>query len=196
MPAPIIEGFSLSHAAILDGSTGAEVADIYGIREGTIEVDSDSYDNTGDDGVLSTWQWFNFATLTVQSGFLPLELASLLSGSTLNVSGDEPEGNAPDSQTYSMPLWNEASLNVAPRPVLIRVPSKTSGGQARVLDLVLYKVQFGPLSIDGPSYKDGLLVSYSGKAVMSDTNEVGDVLPDRSIGRIISRVPGTYTPGD
>ena len=76
-PTTIIEGFSLSHAAILDGTVAAtEVADIYGIREGTLDVSTDSYDNTGDDQVLSTWNWINYATLSITSGFIPFDLLS------------------------------------------------------------------------------------------------------------------------
>lgn len=180
MPAPIVEGFSLSHAAILDGTTGAELADIYGVREGTLEVDTDSYDNTGDDAVLSSWQWFNFATVTVQSGFIPLELVALLSGTTITSSGTAPNDH------YSLPLWSEKSLNTVSRPMLIRIPSKDTAGATRRLDIVLYKVQFAPISFDGPSYKNGLLASYSGKAVMSDKDEKGATLTDRAIGRLIS----------
>lgn len=180
MPSPIVEGFSLSHAAILNGSTGAELADIYGIREGTLEVDTDNYDNTGDDSVLSSWQWFNFATVTVQSGFIPFDLLALLSGATITSSGTAP------NDSYSIPLWSEKSLNTVTRPMLIRVPSKDTSGSTRWLDFVLYKVQFAPISFDGPSYKNGLLASFSGKAVMSSVDEKGTVLTDRAIGRLIS----------
>lgn len=181
MPAPTVEGFSLSHAAILNGTTGAELSDIYGIREGTLEVDTDSFDNTGDDAVLSSWQWFNFATVTVQSGFLSFDMLALLSGTTITSSGTAP------GDSYSIPLWSEKSLNTVTRPLLIRVPSKTDAGATRFLDFVLFKVQFGPISFDGPSYKNGLLVSYSGKAVMSEVDEKGTALTDRAIGRLVSK---------
>ena len=184
MPAPIVEGFSLSHAAILNGTTGAELADIYGVREATIEVDTDSFDNTGDDSVLSSWQWFNFATLSVKSGYIPMDLASLLAGTTLTTSGSA------GSETVSMPLWSKNSLNTPTRPVLIRIPSKDSAGAVRTLDVVLFKVQFAPISLEGPSYKDGLVTSYSGKAVMSSVDEKGAALTEPSIGRIVSR-PGS-----
>jgi hypothetical protein len=180
MPSPIVEGFSLSHAAILNGTTGAELADIYGIREGTLEVDTDNYDNTGDDSVLSSWQWFNFATITIQSGFIPFDLLALLSGATITSSGTAP------NDSYSIPLWSEKSLNAASRPMLIRVPSKDTLGGSRYLDFVLYKVQFAPISFDGPSYKNGLLASWSGKAVMSSVDEKGTALTDRAIGRLVS----------
>jgi hypothetical protein len=180
MPSPTVEGFSLSHAAILNGTTGAELADIYGIREGTLEVDTDNYDNTGDDSVLSSWQWFNFATVTVQSGFIPFDLLALLSGATITSSGTAP------NDSYSIPLWSEKSLNTVTRPMLIRVPSKDTTGAKRFLDFVLYKVQFAPISFDGPSYKNGLLASWSGKATMSSVDEKGTVLTDRAIGRLVS----------
>lgn len=184
MPAPTIEGFSLSHAAILDGTTGAEAADIYGVREASIEVDTDSFDNTGDDNVLSSWQWFNFATLSVKSGYIPMDLVALLSGSTVTTSGTA------GSETYSMPLWSKNSLNTPTRPVLVRIPSKDKAGAVRTLDIVLFKVQFAPISLEGPSYKDGLVASYTGKAVMSSVNEVGAALTEPSIGRLVSR-PGS-----
>lgn len=176
------EGFSVSHAAILDGSTGAESADIYGIREGSIEVDTDSFDNTGDDTVLSTWNWFNFATVSITSGFIPFATVALLTGTTITSSGTG------DTTKYELPLWNEKSLNVAPRPVLIRVPSKDSDGLARNLDFILYKVQFEPISFDGPAYKDGLVLNYAGKALMSEKDETGVAIGggDRAIGRLVN----------
>jgi hypothetical protein len=176
-----IEGFSVSHAAILDGSTGAEQADIYGIREGSIEVDTDSYDNTGDDAVLSSWSWFNFATLSIQAGYIPFDVISMLSGAPLTSSGAELNPH------FALPLWSEESLNQPARPVLIRVPAKDAAGNAKDLDFVLYKVQFDPISFDGPSYKDGLVVNYGGKALMSDKNEKGETLSQKAIGRLVVR---------
>lgn len=180
MAGTTFEGFSVSHAAILDGTTGAETADIFGVREGSIEVDTDSYDNTGDDTILSTWNWFNFATLSIQAGYVPFSVVALLQGNTIASSGT---GNA---TKYELPLWNESSLNQPARPVLIRVPSKDSDGLARNLDFILYKVQFEPISFDGPSYKDGLLLNYSGKALMSNKDEKGANLTDRAIGRLVN----------
>jgi len=183
MATTIVEGFSLSHAAILDGTTGAEMTDgdIYGIRTGSLEVDTDSYDNTGDDSVLSSWFWFNYANVTVQSGYVPFKTIALLAGSTVTSSGAAP------NDYYNLPLWNEKSLNQPVRPMLIRVPSKDSAGLVRTLDFVLYKVQFNPFSFDGPAYKDGLLLNYSGRALLSSTDEKGTALTERAIGRLISR---------
>lgn len=180
-PSSTVEGFSISHAAILNGTTGAEASDVYGIREGSIEVDTDNYDNTGDDAVLSTWYWFNYATVSVTAGYIPFELVALLTGSTITSSG------ANEDIYYNIPLWEESSLNQPTRPMLIRVPSKDKDGMTRDLDFVLYKVQFEPMSFDGPSYKDGLLSNYSGKALISDKDEKGTTLAKRAIGRLVSR---------
>lgn len=190
MATPIVEGFSLSHAAILNGTTGAEEVDgdIYGIRSGSLELDQDSYDNTGDDAVLSTWDWFNKATLSVQSGYIPFKLIELMTGSKMTSSGAAP------NDYFSLPLWEQRQNNTQPRPVLIRIPSRDVDGIARTLDFVLYKVQFKPISFDGPQYKDGLVVNYSGTALMSSKDEKGQPVldsqtgqPTKAIGRIVSR---------
>lgn len=190
MATPIVSGFSVTHAAILDGTTGAEAVDgdIYGVRSASIELDTDSYDNTGDDAVLETWYWFNKATLTVQSGYVPFRTISLLSGSKVTSSGAAP------NDYYTLPLWEDRQQNTTPRPVLIRVPSKDKDGILRTLDFVLYKVQFQPISFDGPTYKDGLLLNYTGTALMSDKDEKGVAVvdsvtgqPSRAIGRLLSR---------
>lgn len=183
------EGFSISHAAILNGTTGVEetFGDIYGVRSGSLELDQDSYDNTGDDTILSTWNWGNKVNVTVQGGYIPFETIALISGSSLSSSG------AGASKVVSLPLWEQRQMNTAPRPMLIRVPSKDSDGNVRNLDFILYKVQFQPFSFDGPSYKEGLLLNYNGSALFSDTDEAGNAVldsvtgqPTKQIGRLIS----------
>lgn len=181
MSTTIVEGFSLSHVAILNGSTGAEAADIYGVREASLDVDTDNYDNNGDDTVLSRWAWFNFATVSVTAGYIPFAVVALLTGTTIVSSGVSP------ADYYSLPLWSEQSLNTPTRPILIRIPSKDSAGAVRVLDFVMFKCQFDPISFDGPTYKDGLVLNYSATALMSSVDEKGDALSDRAIGRMVSR---------
>ena len=189
MTTQIVEGFSLSHAAILDGTTGAEAAagDILGVRSGSMELDSDSYDNTGDDAILSTWNWANKVNVTVQSGYVSFATIALLSGSKITSSGT---GTA---QTFSLPLWEQRQMNTAPKPMIVRVPSRTSDGEPRFLDFLLYKVQFQPISFDGPSYKEGLLLNYNGSALFSSTDEKGQPVldsvtgqPTTAIGRLLS----------
>lgn len=190
MANPTLEGFSLSHAAILDGSTGLEeeFGDIYGIRSGSMELDQDSYDNTGDDTILSTWYWANKVNLTIQGGYIPFKTLALISGSVITSSGTGTD------ETFSLPLWEENTMNSQPRPMLIRVPSKDRDGATRVLDFILFKVQFQPFSFDGPSYKEGLLLNYNGSALFSDTDEAGNPVldsrtgePTKAVGRLLSR---------
>lgn len=185
-----IEGFSISHAAILDGTTGLEetFGDLYGIRSGSLELDQDSYDNTGDDAILSTWNWANKVNVTIQSGYIPFATFQLITGSLVTSSGSGA------SEILSAPLWEQRQMNTQPRPMLVRVPSKDSAGVVRNLDFILYKVQFQPFSFDGPSYKEGLLVNYNGSALFSDTDHTGAPVldsvtgqPTTAIGRLISR---------
>lgn len=189
MANPTVEGFSLSHAAILGaGGVEEEFGDIYGIRSGSLELDQDSYDNTGDDTILSTWFWANRVNVTIQSGYVPFQTIALLSGSKVTSSGSGA------TESFSLPLWEERQMNTAPRPMLIRVPSKDKDGLIRTLDFVLFKVQFQPFSFDGPSYKEGLLLNYSGTALFSDKDEKGQAVvdsvtgqPTKAIGRLLSK---------
>ena len=56
-PSPIVEAFSLSHAQILNGATpfasvttgSSDWGDIFGVNDASLDPDSDSYDNEGDD---------------------------------------------------------------------------------------------------------------------------------------------------
>lgn len=178
--ADIFEGFSVSHAAILDGTTSAEnisseLDTVYGVRDASMATNNGNFDNTGDDVVLSTWFWFNYVEVTVKSGYIPFNTISLLTGAAVT-SG---------SGTYSMPLWETQSMNQPRRPMLIRVPSKDDAGAIGYLDFVLFQVQFMPLAFTGPTYKAGLEVDYSGRALVSATDETGATLAQRAIGRVV-----------
>lgn len=186
----IYEGFSVSHAAILNGTTldDALNGDIYGVRSGALALQTSSFDNTGDDAVLSSWHWFTKATLTISSGFVPFLTLALISGIKVT-SSTSTDG----SDIMSLPLWEERMQNIAPQPVLLRVPAKDSNGALRTLDFVLYRVQFAPFSFTGPTYKTGLQLDYSGDALISPTDEAGNQVKDsvtgansKSIGRLIS----------
>lgn len=186
---PTFEGFSLSHAAILSGSTGAESATVYGCRNGTLTTDSGNFENTGDNVVLSEWFWLNFANVTIEAGFITYSTLAAITGTTVSSSGASP------NDYYSLPLWTLNSMNQPTLPMAIRVPSKDSGGAVRTLDFVLYKVQFQPFNFTGPSYKNGLTCSIAGRALMSTTDEVGNALPanyPRSVGRLVN-APGTLS---
>ncbi len=144
------------------------------------------YDNTGDDTILSTWYWATKANVTVQSGYVPFQTISLLTGSKITSSGSGT------TQTFSLPLWEERQMNTPPRPMLLRVPAKDKTGVTRLMDFILYKVQFQPISFEGPAYKEGLLLNYNGSALFSDTDEAGNAvldsqtgLPTKAIGRLL-----------
>jgi hypothetical protein len=177
------EGFSLSHAAILNGTTGAENATVYGVRNGTISTDQGNFENTGDDVVLSEHFWINFANITVEAGFVPFSTIALITGTTVTSSG------AAGADYYAVPLWTLNSMNQPSLPMAIRVPSKDTLGQIRTLDFVLYNMQFMPFNFTGPSYKTGLSCSIAGRALFSSVNEIGAALPasyPKSIGRMVS----------
>jgi hypothetical protein len=177
------EAFSVSHASILDGTTAADLAlsaeewPVYGVREGSLSVDEGSYDNTGDDSILSSWFWFNFVNISIKSGYIPFDTIAGLTGNSVTISGS----------IMSLPLWDVDSQNQAPKPVLIRCPSRDSDGTVRYMDFVLYKCYFMPIKFEGPSYRNGLVVDYSARAVISANDERGYPLSKRAIGRLINR---------
>lgn len=185
----VVESFSMTHAAILNGTTGLQESfgDIYGVRSGTLAADIGNYDNTGDDAVLSSWFWINFATVTIESGYIPFETYSLLTGSTATSSGTGP------SAVTSIPLYEEGSENQPARPMLIRAPARDADGNTMTLDVILYKVIFSPINFTGPAYKSGLLVNYTGRAVLSNKDEKGQVLAKRAVGRLVA-ANGTILP--
>lgn len=180
-PVPTVEGFSLKHAQILDGTetfqaalarTELEQWKLYGVNEASMEPDTDNFDNEGDDRVQSTWNWFNFAELEVQGGFLPFRAIATITGAPVTSSGT---GSATQ---FAIDLWTEKSMNIAPKPMIVTMPSKDRMGIPRTLVVGLYKVQFGVIGFEGPSYKEGLKINYTGKALLSDVDETGATFTD------------------
>jgi hypothetical protein len=180
LPHQPIEAFSLSHAAILDGTTGLEEVDgdIYGVNNGSLTPDTDSFENEGDDQVMSTWSWLNFADVEVQAGYLPFKLISLMTGEPMTSSGVAP------NDFYEIELWTDRSFNVARRPMFLRMPAKWADGSVRELEGVLYSVSFAPITFDGPAYKEGLKVNYAGQALLSSKTEDGtDLVTYKAVAR-------------
>jgi hypothetical protein len=186
------EGFSLSHAAILDGTTGAEATegDIYGVDDAGLDPNIGNFDNNGDDTTLSTWNWLNFATVNVRGGYVPFRLIALLTGESVASSGTGA------NNIESILLWTDRSMNIPPKPMLIRMPAKDADGNIATLEFVLFKVQFQPITFDGPKYKEGLKISYQGRALMSGVNEAGVSLDTaygvpagtKAVGRLVRRL--------
>ena len=178
MPNPNVTAFSLSHAAILDGSTPAELADLFGVNEGSLELESDSYERTGDDKILSTTRWITKGTLSLKSNYIPLDLMAVLYGTPV-VSGAEGR---------TMQLWTEKAMNIAPRPVVVKAPGETDAGVPITMKFVLYKVKFGQITFDQfLSYKEGLAISLEGDALLSDKDELGQAFTD-NLGARIAKV--------
>ena len=229
MSGKTLQSFSISHAAILTAEVPFEQAlkysgasangvDLYGIKEGNVEVDMGEFDNEGDDRVLDVWYWINYANVTVTMGYVPFKVLSKIQGTTsdktLTGAGDNvtvPKdssiessatgdlllqrglryGTNPGSVTsaadlHSVPLWTQKSLNQPTFPMVLTLPSKDASGSLRDVHIGLYRVQFKPFSFQGPAYKEGLMLNYSGKALMADTDEQGNKLAEDAIGRIIS----------
>lgn len=283
-----VEGFSVTHAAILDGTTAVTETDIYGVRTASITPDTQSVDNTGDDAVLSTWNLFNYGTLTIESGFIGFDLYAKLSGTTVDVGGTATaatvlftpaaaggtgSGNAFDysgsaadatftidgntvtlntdlgnlagvvaavdaalpaaytvaaagsqvriaaatpgtgtiavagadaaavtgtpgytntaganASEISVPLWQEDCGNQPPRPALVRMASRDALGNPLALDVLLYKVQLGPVTFAGPAYRTGLTASYTGRILLSGFDEKGNAIAGKKrCGRLISK---------
>lgn len=185
----VAEAFSIKHAAILNGTTLDDhlFGDIFGIRSGTLELDQDSYDNTGDDTVLSTWFWANKVNVTIQAGYIPFDTLETIYG-TRAVSS-----SSGGKLVTSFAFLEENKMQPKARPMRLRLPSKDADGNVQEMDIILYKVQFQPFSFDGPSYKEGLLLNYNGTALMSDVDETGAPVldsvtsePTRAVGRIIT----------
>jgi hypothetical protein len=182
------EAFSLSAASILSGTTGADQQQVYGIRTGTLSANISQYDNTGNDVVLSRWVWSDYATVTIESGFISWALYTQITGTTIGSSGSAP------NDYYSVPLWDSISLNQPTMPMRLRSTAKDSNGRIQTFDIILYKVQFNPINFTGPAYKTGLNFSCSGTALYSTQDEVGNALANRTIGRIVLS-PGNLTAG-
>lgn len=177
-----VSSFSLSHAGILDGATAAEVADVYGVNTGSLELESDTYERTGDDKILSTIRWITKGTLSLSSPYMPLDTMAILYGTPV-VSGT-------GDNDMTMQLWTEKGMNIKPRPVVLEAPGETEDGTPITMRFVLYKVKFGQVSFDQfLSYKEGLSITLEGDALLSDVDELGEAFEDdlgARIGKIVT----------
>lgn len=289
MAGEIYEGFSVSHAQILDGTTSfltaigsaaTEAQDVYGVNDGSIDVDDDDFTNEGDDAGLSVWAWINGADVAIQAGYLSMPLLSAITGRPIDTIAGSAAVNEVQNQTSSgasagtfkltyngqqtaaiafnaantavqtalealsnvgvgdivvtggpanttalvytfgndkagsfqpqisadltgltgvttggvmstsvqgkpitatsvgTDLWHDDSMNTTPKPGIFVMPSKDKLGAVGRLVLGLYRIQFKPISFDGPAYKDGLKVNYNGRATRSLVDETGTAFPD------------------
>lgn len=112
-----------------------------------------------------------------------------LTGGTIGVATTTPGTGGGDDTIYEIPLWTEDSFNIEPKPMLTTLPSKDHRGKVRLFVIGLYRVQFAPLTFDGPQYKEGLKVNYGGRATMSAFDEAGTAFPGgkKRVGKLVSR---------
>lgn len=293
-----VEAFSVSHAQILTAGQSflesiAQAAlaeeDIYGVAEAGLSPDLGSYDNEGDDSIMSTWDWINKAELTVKAGYVSFPLLAEITGQPVDtiaaasavsevqtipahdaesgtftlsfggqttgdldwdstaaeietalealssigtgnvtatggplnttavvvtfggalansavgpISADDADlvggtigavaqttpGHAATKAGYGMDLWHEDSIATAPKPMTIKMPSKDENGVPADFVIGLYKVQFKPITFDGPAYRDGLKINYDGNALQSAVDEMGVPFSDgkKRFGRLLA----------
>lgn len=170
-PAVFLEGFSITHAAILDGETSADEAakrDFYGVQSASVSANAESYEEKSNDIVIGTWNDISSIEIEVNSGFMSLSIFDRFS--------------IEDTKPLLLDLWNPSAINPVHVPILFRIPSRNQNGVYFNFDIVLFNVKLKPYSIDSLSYKEGLRVSYKGQAFLSDVNEVGEPLGTRSFG--------------
>lgn len=181
----IIETFSVSRVAVIDGriDSTALYGELYGVRSATLELDYTTYENIVDGVVQSNWSIFKKAKLQVTGGFLPLQLLNVLNNSLVS------EKNT----GLHAPLWEERQQFTPEVSLLLTVPSRTAQGAQAPLHIVLYRVQFEPITLPSFAYKSGGVVNYTATALMSNLTETGSQvkdsktdLPAMSIGRIFS----------
>ncbi|MDL5159388.1 hypothetical protein [Actinomycetospora termitidis] len=179
----IVEGFSLSHVQLLDGTESFRAAlhrtavteggwDVYGVREASLDVDDDDWANEGDDDTLSRWQWINYVEIEVLSGYFGFKTYERLTGRPTVVTGSGA------STSYRADLWHELDNNLPPCPLLLKLPARDTQGRVRDFVIGIYRFQLGPLTFEGPEYKEGLGVSYTGSATKTAFDERGQPFPD------------------
>lgn len=276
----IVEAFSVTHAALFSYGTSVTEVDMYGVKSANLTPDTGSADNTGDDGVLSTWTWFNFANLAIEQGYLSFDQYELMSGAPVTtttvtettaslvinpLTGFDYSGTPADftidgaaitlDQAYasaaaiataidadlgagytvaptaddriaiarttgvdehlpiviggtdannidylsdegdaggleiSVPFWREDCGNQSPLPTLVRMASRDALGRRLALDIVLYKVQYGPTNITNQQYKQLVGFNNTGRVLLSAFDELGNPLPGnkKACGRLVSR---------
>ena len=198
-PSHRIEMFTLTHAQLMDGQTSfieAALAtsapddlDILGVSNASITPNSSDWSNPGDDQTMSYWSWLDDADIAVEAGYISFPMLANLTGrpeESSTVSG--PGGSR---LMLGMDLWHEASLNTAPKPMLIRTIAKDEDGVVGDAVVGLYKVQPGPITLTGPQIKTGVRFNLNGKCLFSRKDEMGNLFADgkKRVGKLLAFFP-------
>lgn len=195
-PNLFLEGFSISHVAIIDPydpTPEMRDGDLYGVRSASIEANVDSVDEFSNDVAIGMWNSVSTLDISVTSGYVSLDFLARLNGSSPPTGGLVPE--TVEQRHEYLPV---RSLNHQFVSMLFRVPAKDKNGYPMYLDFVLYRVKLAPVSFGEMSYKEGLEVSYSGKAFLSRVDETGQDLDRPAFGYLLAAGNGpfynTYVP--
>jgi hypothetical protein len=125
-PTRTVEAFSISHAQVLDGATTFldaayaaqdEDFDIYGVADASLEPDTGTFENPGDDAIQSRWQWINYADLNVQAGYFSFPLIATLTGRPVDTVGAEAQtvtitGN-PTGGVFTLTYAGQTTADIA-----------------------------------------------------------------------------------
>ena len=154
MPSPNVTSFSLSHVGILNGTTAAEVADLYGVNEGSLDVESDSYERQGDDKILSTTRWLTKGTVSFRTNYLPLDMMALLYGTPAVSSATENLNNL-EFQALIDSIEDATDSIIA--PLVEKYGDKSNGG------MVTYRKVYKKMGEMSPINWHNLEVRYINK---------------------------------
>lgn len=160
MASSIVEAFSITHAQVLDGvtpfltaalATGPvdEELDIYGVSEASLSPDADSYDNEGDDTVLSTWDWLNKAEVEIQSGYLSFPLIANMSGRSVDDITPTPAVN--EVQTITMTATGGTFTITIGGQTTSALPYNETNANVLAALLALSTVDTGDIAVSGPA---------------------------------------------
>lgn len=177
------EGFSLDRVSVLNGTTGAEQAQLYGAQQITMSPALTLSDMQADDEEYGTWAMLSKVQLQVTNGFLSFSTIDLLAGPGVAV---QSSGLSP-ADYYGLPLWTQYQHNQPSVPLVFRMASADEFGiGVRSMTFVLYKVQLSVLDFTGIVYKTGLQVNYAGTILFSSFDEQGNALASPEMGRVVS----------
>lgn len=206
---PVTVGGTATAATVLftpnaSGGTGAgDTFDYSGPAAISFDVDGNTVtlnsDLTDLAGVVAAVDAALPATYTVSAvgGQVSIALAAAGTGTitigganAVAVTGSPSYSNTAgaNSSELSVPLWQEDAGNQPPRPMLIRMASHDALGGLLALDIVLFRVKFGIMTFNGPTFKTGLEVSYPSRVLFSQFDETGAALPKKACGRLISKI--------
>lgn len=190
-PDMFLEGFSLSHVGIIDlspGGTSRDEIELYGARSASIQASVEISEEYSNSVAIGAWATVSTLDIQVEAGYVSMELISQMLGDLR----PPTTGIAPDSVKQSVPLHPRGSQRLGNVGMVFRMPARDAHGSPMSMEFVLYRVRVFPVEFGDMSYKEGMSVSYTAKAFLSDRDEQGQLLDRPAFGRLL--VSGTNDP--